>query len=205
MPILDKDISIDNHVSLWKITESWTELIKLFENDAEIKALIRNFKSDVKKKQFLASRFLLKMEFGDWKTLHSINGKPRPINNSIEISITHDRGIAGIIKSINPCGIDIQEITPKVMRIKSKFINENDIYFLSEKEKDLTVLWCAKEALYKINGKPNIFFKEHMIIQKSNEENIVIGKIIHPEFQKDYKLKVHFIENYCLVYTLNYI
>ena len=55
MPILDKDISIDNHVSLWKITESWTELIKLFENDAEIKALIRNFKSDVKKKQFLAS------------------------------------------------------------------------------------------------------------------------------------------------------
>ena len=52
MPILDKDISIDNHVSLWKITESWTELIKLFENDAEINALIRNFKSDLKKNNF---------------------------------------------------------------------------------------------------------------------------------------------------------
>lgn len=203
MPILDKDISIDDHVTLWKITESWTELFELFENDAEINALIRNFKSDFKKKQFLASRLLLKMEFGDWKTLHSRNGKPRPTNNSIEISITHDRGIAGIIKSINPCGIDIQEITPKVIRVKSKFINENDIYFLSEKKKDLTVLWCAKEALYKINGSPNIFFKEHMIIEESEEENIIVGKIIHPEFRKDYKLKVHFIENYCLVYTLN--
>tara|TARA_X000000368_G_scaffold387065_1_gene347491 strand:- start:21 stop:638 length:618 start_codon:yes stop_codon:yes gene_type:complete len=203
MPILDKDISIDNHVTLWKITESWTELFELFENDDEINELVQNFKSEFKKKQFLASRLLLKMEFGDWKTLLNPYGKPQPINNSTEISITHDRGIAGIIKSLNPCGIDIQEITPKVIRVKSKFINENDIYFFSKKEKDLTVLWCAKEALYKINGNPNIFFKEHMIIEESEVENIVIGKIIHPEFRKDYKLKVHFIENYCLVYTLN--
>ena len=203
MPILDKDISIDNHVTIWKITESWTELFELFENDDEINTLIQNFKSEFKKKQFLASRFLLKMEFGDWKTLQNLYGKPQPINNSTEISITHDRGMVGIIKSLNPCGIDIQEITPKVIRVKSKFINKNDIYFFSKKEKDLTVLWCAKEALYKINGNPNIFFKEHMIIEESEVENIVIGKIIHPEFRKDYKLKVHFIENYCLVYTLN--
>jgi len=201
MPILDKDISIHSNVTLWEITESWTELIDLFENDTEINAVVQNFESESKKQQFLASRLLLKVEFGNWKTLHSPNGKPHPINNSSEISISHDRGIVGIIKSTNPCGIDIQEITPKVIRVKSKFINENDFYWQSEKEKDLTVLWCAKETLYKINGDPNIFFKEHMIVEKSDEENILIGKIIHPEYRKDYKLKVHFIENYCLVYT----
>ena len=201
MPILDKDISIHSNVTLWEITESWTELIDLFENDTEINAVVQNFESESKKQQFLASRLLLKVEFGNWKTLHSPNGKPHPINNSSEISISHDRGIVGIIKSKNPCGIDIQEITPKVIRVKSKFINENDFYWQSEKEKDLTVLWCAKETLYKINGDPNIFFKEHMIVEKSDEKNILIGKIIHPEYRKDYKLKVHFIENYCLVYT----
>jgi 4'-phosphopantetheinyl transferase len=201
MPILDKDISIHSNVTLWEITESWTELIDLFENDTEINAVVQNFESESKKQQFLASRLLLKVEFGNWKTLHSPNGKPHPINNSSEISISHDRGIVGIIKSTNPCGIDIQEITPKVIRVKSKFINENDFYWQSEKEKDLTVLWCAKETLYKINGDPNIFFKEHMIVEKSDEENILIGKIIHPEYRKDYKLKVHFIQNYCLVYT----
>ena len=94
MPILDKDISIHNNVLLWKITESWIELIDLFENDAEINAVIQNFESESKKKQFLASRLLLKVEFGDWKTRHSPNGKPHPINNSSEISITHDKGIA---------------------------------------------------------------------------------------------------------------
>ena len=52
MPILDKDISIDNHVTLWKITESWTELFELFENDDEINALIQNFKSELKKNNF---------------------------------------------------------------------------------------------------------------------------------------------------------
>ena len=201
MPILDKDISIHNNVKLWKITESWTELIDLFENDAEIITVIQNFKRESKKKQFLASRLLLKVEFGNWRTLHNTNGKPRPFNNSLEISMTHDKGIVGLIMSMDPCGIDIQEITPKVMRVKRKFINENDIYWTSEKERDLTVLWCAKETLYKINGDPNIFFKEHMIIEESNEENILIGKIIHPEYRKNYKLKVHFIENYCLVYT----
>ena len=131
MPILNKDISIDNHVTLWKITESWTELFELFENDDELNNIIQTFKSEFKKKQFLASRLLLKMELGDWKTLNSSYGKPQPIDNSTEISITHDRGIAGIIKSLNPCGIDIQEITPKVIRVKSKFINKNDIYFFS--------------------------------------------------------------------------
>ena len=158
-------------------------------------------RANQKKKQFLASRLLIKVEFGNWKTIHNPNGKPHPINNSSEISITHDKGIVGLIKSMNPCGIDIQEITPKVIRVKSKFVNENDFYSISEKEKDLTVLWCAKETLYKINGNPNIFFKEHMIIKESEEENTLIGKIIHPEYRKDYKLKVHFIENYCLVYT----
>ena len=67
MPILNKDISIDNHVTLWKITESWTELLELFENNDELNDLIQTFKSELKKRQFLASRFLLKMELGDWK------------------------------------------------------------------------------------------------------------------------------------------
>ncbi len=203
MPILDKDTSIQSNVSLWEITESCSELFELFENEAEINTVIQSFKSESKIKQFLASRLLLKVEFGNWKTHHNPNGKPHPINNSSEISITHDRGIVGLIKSTTPCGIDIQEITPKVIRVKSKFINENDFHFQSEKEKDLTVVWCAKETLYKINGDPNIFFKEHMIIEKSNQENILIGKIIHPEFRKDYKLKVHIIENFCLVYTFD--
>jgi 4'-phosphopantetheinyl transferase len=203
MPILNKDISIHNNVKLWRITESWTELIDLFEKDAEINTIIQNFKSESKKKQFLASRLLLKLEFGNWKTLSNPNGKPYPIDNPSEISITHDRGIVGLIKSMHPCGIDMQEITAKVIRVKSKFVNENDFYSTSEKEKDLTLLWCAKETLYKINGDPNIFFKEHMIIEESDEENMLIGKIVHPQYRKDYKLKVHFIENYCLVYTFS--
>lgn len=201
MPLFDKKISLSSNVQLWNITEPWTDLIKSFDEDEEINSFILSTKNDSRKQQFLASRILLKNEFGDWKTTTNGNGKPYPINNSSEISITHDRGIVGLIKSTNPCGIDIQQITPKVNRVKSKFINENDIYCTSEKEKDLTALWCAKEALYKINGDPNIFFKEHMIIEESGEENILIGKIIHPEYRKDYKMKVHFIENYCLVYT----
>ena len=203
MPLFDKNISLSSNVQLWNITEPWTDLIKSFDEDEEINSFILSTKNDSRKQQFLASRILLKNEFGNWKTTTNGNGKPYPIDNSSEISITHDRGIVGLIKSRNPCGIDIQEITTKVIRVKSKFINENDFYWTSEKEKDLTVVWCAKETLYKINGNPNIFFKEHMIIEKSNQENILIGKIIHPEFRKDYKLKVHFIENYCLVYTFD--
>ena len=61
MPILNKDISIQNNVKLWEITESWTELIDLFENDAEINTVIQNFQSESRKQQFLASRRLLKL------------------------------------------------------------------------------------------------------------------------------------------------
>ena len=202
MPILNKDISINKNVQLWKITEPWTELIELFQNDTEINTIIEGTKNESKKQQFLASRLLIKKEFGSWKTLSNSNGKPYLFNKESEISITHDKKIVGIIKSEHPCGIDLQEVTLKVMRIKNKFINENDLYSASDKERDLTILWCAKEALYKINGDPNIFFKEHMIIEETSDQNIIIGKIIHPDYRQDYKMKVHFIENYCLVYTL---
>jgi len=201
VPLFHKNISLSSNVQLWDITEPWTDLIKLFDEDEEINSFILSTKNDSRKQQFLASSILLKNEFGDWKTTTNGNGKPYPINNSLEISITHERGVVGLIKSTAPCGIDIQEITPKVIRVKNKFINKNDIYWTSEKEKDLTVLWCAKETLYKINGDPNIFFKEHMIIEESDEENILIGKINHPKYRKYYKMKVHFIQNYCLVYT----
>jgi len=202
VPIFDKDISIPDNVQLWNITEPWTELIQLFENDSEINSIIDNTKNESRKQQFLASRLLLKKEFGNWKTLTNSDGKPQLLNGESEISITHDKKIVGLIKSENPCGIDIQEVSIKVTRIKSKFVNDKDLFSTSNKEVDLTVLWCAKEALYKINGDPNIFFKEHMIIEETLDQNILVGKIIHPNYQQDYKMKVHFIENYCLVYTL---
>jgi len=202
VPIFNKDISIPNNVQLWNITESWTELIQLFENDLEINAIIHNTKNESKKQQYLASRLLLKKTFGNWKTLSNPNGKPQLINNESEISISHDKKFAGLINSERPCGIDIQEVSLKVTRIKNKFVNDKDLFSSSIKEKDLTILWCAKEALYKINGDPNIFFKEHMIIEETLDQNVIIGKIIHPDYRQDYKMKVHFIENYCLVYTL---
>lgn len=202
MPIFDKDILLADNVLLWDITESWEELINLFDNDEELNTIIINTKNDSKKQQFLASRILLKKKLNSWKIKKNKDGKPYPLNSDSEISISHDRKIAGLIKSNKPCGIDIQEITLKVNRIRNKFINEKDVFQNSQKEKDLMVLWCAKEALYKINGKPEIFFKDHMIIQETSDENIIIGKIIHPNYQEDYKMRVHFIKNYCLVYTI---
>ena len=61
-------------------------------------------------------------------------------------------------------------------------------------------IWCAKEALYKVNGKKEIFFKEHMIISDITE-NEMKGEITHNFFNGMFKINLLKFGKYYLAYT----
>lgn len=202
MPFFNHNILEKDNVWVWEIKESEKQLIKLLNNE-DVHLQLEKYKSPSRRLQFLASRVLINHVFNTSKTEKSKNGKPFINDTKYHFSITHDKIFAGLIKSEINCGIDIQEITDKTVTIRHKFVNEHDIYCDSSDKKHLTFLWCAKEALYKINGEPEVFFKDHMIISKSEDPSVFIGTITHEKFKSKHRLKIHEIENYCLVYTLN--
>jgi len=96
-------------------------------------------------------------------------GKPYLINDSRFISVSHSKNVVAAIISDVPCGVDIQFSSDKIARIASKFINTGEFDYISDKELDYYhIIWGAKEALYKSDGKRGLDFKRNLIISPFN-------------------------------------
>ena len=64
------------------------------------------------------------------------------------------------------CGIDLEIVKDKVVRIKEKFLNPDELQFIDPAEEinQLYACWCAKEAVYKLQGNKGVSFLNDMRI-----------------------------------------
>ena len=76
-----------------------------------------------------------------------------------DISISHSRGVAAAMAAgEGRCGVDIQKVTPSVIRVCERFAGGAELTILNTLSGDwseaarLTLLWAAKEALKKAIG-----------------------------------------------------
>ena len=144
-----------------------------------------------KRLQHLAGRYLLKYLFPDFpydEILIADTRKPYLPGEQYHFSISHCGDYAAaIVSSTHRVGIDIEIPSPKVERISHKFIHQNEKQwlhgFLGEPQtsrsvlrtnlKLQTILWSAKEAIFKWYSLGGVDFKEHMqlsnFIQKRND------------------------------------
>jgi phosphopantetheinyl transferase len=148
-----------------------------------------------KRLQHLAGRYLLQYLFPDFpyaEILIADTRKPYLPNEQYHFSISHCGDYAAaIVSSTHRVGIDIEIPSEKLERIAHKFIHESEIIYLSIDHSQqstvknlstidrrlLTVLWSAKEALFKWYSLGGIDFKQHMqltnTIQKQNNNLIL--------------------------------
>jgi len=149
-----------------------------------------------KRLQHLAGRFLLQFLFPGFPyELIKIADTRKPYlpNEQYHFSISHGADYAAAIVSSNQrVGIDIEIPSGKVEKIKDKFLSkkEQEIFnvhrsmFNSPSSADLrlathdsrltTLLWSAKEAVYKWNVNGGIDFRKHIQLhqQKESDETI---------------------------------
>ena len=202
MPVLQsKNISKSSKLGLWHITETKEYLQKqatLFQIDL---SNIPQTKSESRIKQWIATRLLLAHFFSDTSITYDILGKPH-LTNNWNISISHSGDFVAIILNSNEnCRIDIEKITPKVERIKHKFLNSLDLKTITTLE-NLTIYWGAKEALYKYYGKKEVLFIENLFIENYLPNSSFFDGVINmPDLKKEIKMTWEKIEDYILVYT----
>jgi 4'-phosphopantetheinyl transferase len=160
-----RQIYINKHtcITVWKIVETEHELIGLI-NDPEILAKAKSYKATMQRMQFLASQVLLihKGLLGGLKK--DENGKPH-LSDGRFISLSHDTCYVALMIADYNCGIDLQSVSEKVLKIAQKFLSDEDCIQPKDGLDQLTLAWSVKEALYKIYGQPTIFFKEHLRLQ----------------------------------------
>jgi phosphopantetheinyl transferase len=154
MLLYKKNLENGGIIAGWKVEESVAELLLILKNDIELVRQIAQFGSEKRKLEFLATRVLLNTVLNaEKKIAYYPSGAPYLTDKSFNISISHTGIYVTII--LHPekkVGIDIEKISDKVVRVKNKFLSETELDFvLRDCEKThLTLLWCAKEVLYKI-------------------------------------------------------
>lgn len=190
-------IKKEARIIIWKITEHEDDLVEYLTSKIHLDE-VKSRKSICSRKQFLATRIILKNEGLDKELLKDVNGKPHLADNYI--SISHDTDYVAVMISIKPCGIDLQSISDKVKRVKHKFIDKQDFLPKDSEIHALTIAWCIKEALYKINGDPMVYFKEHLRIVDM-ADHIIHSRILHPDYLKDVTLELRKIDDLYLTYT----
>lgn len=153
-------------VAIWRIEEDES----FFLQKVPLKA---NVSHPYKRLQHLAGRYLLPELFGDFPLSEIIiadTRKPFLENEQYHFSISHCGNFAAaIVSSGERVGVDIELVTPRMYSIAHKFLHESEQDYLAEWEymskvhlELMTILWSAKEAIYKWYGKGQLSFREDM-------------------------------------------
>lgn len=198
MPLY-KTLTVNNHAKalIWKIEESFEDLSNGITLTSSNQARVDGMKSDLHRRGFLSIRHLLnEIGYNDDDLLYDEFGKPH-LKDGNYISITHSFTFSAIIFSKEkPVGIDIEMQRDKIVKIAHKFTPIEEYKSIANHDalvSKLTIVWGAKESLYKIYGKKKLLFLENIYIEDfSFETNETTGKILYEGETSEYD--IHFLE-----------
>jgi len=209
MPILRPHIKDrDQILGLWEITENLNELLEAAKKwDYNVEQQ-RSFKSEMKQKQWLAARVLMHTmnpELG--RIYYRESGAPW-LKEDYYISMSHSHERVGLLlNKTSDVGIDIQHFTPKISRIQHKFTSEfeSDYIGSDKREEKLTLLWCAKEAIYKKMKIFGLIFKAEIMVEPFEYRNrgVLKSTVRHNNETRIIHLNYEILGDYTLVYTFN--
>jgi phosphopantetheinyl transferase len=200
MPLVyQQNINPSTKLGVWHIAEAEDFFL-------EHVPLQREITHPNKRLQHLAGRYLLKELYPGFPyDLIRIASTRKPFleNEAYHFSISHCGHYAAVIVSTdNRVGADIELITPKVERIKHKFLSLQEQVLLASivhapfpdvNAYLLTTAWSIKESLFKWYGDSEVDFIKHLRIEK-----IVLNEnegVAHCKFLKKdtIDLQVHFL------------
>ncbi|HLS31248.1 MAG TPA: 4'-phosphopantetheinyl transferase superfamily protein [Flavobacteriaceae bacterium] len=176
MPLY-KTITINSEakILIWKLEETIEKLSSDIQLSSSCEKRLNYLKSELHRRQFLSVRHLLVAAGYAYDDLYySGNGKPHLRGDNKYISVSHSFNFTGIIIGDQPVGIDIEKRRDKILRIANKFTPLEEYSTLANDEaviRKLTIVWGAKEAVYKIMDEPGISFLNHIDVEDFNFED----------------------------------
>jgi 4'-phosphopantetheinyl transferase len=193
-------------ILVWKITETFEQLLSEVKLNEKSKARLAGMKSVSHQCGFLSVRKLLQEKgYTDFDLYYDEFGKPH-LQDGRHISISHSHEFSTIILSDENCGIDLEMQREKIITIAHKFA-EHEFEFLkdvSEKNyiRQLTVIWGAKEAVFKIRNEVGISFNDHIHVAPFNiEMKASVALLKFGSLNINYNIFFEEVEHFTLVYA----
>ena len=167
MPLFyQHNINEFSKLGIWKIEEPESFFL------AKV-PLKRDVSHPQKRLQHLAGRYLLTEMFTDFpleEILIADTRKPYLPDEKYHFSISHfGNYAAAIVSSSNRVGVDVEKASPTIEKIRNKFLSDNESAIAFEgieksghRLRQLTLLWSAKESIFKWYSLGKVNFREHI-------------------------------------------
>lgn len=165
-----RELENNARFAIWRIEESAEELIASLHLDEREKTILQRLNKGKRTLHWLATRMLLRKMLntsGHIECPSDENGKPYLANFPQRISLTHSFDYAAAMLSDNgEVGIDLELVKPKILRIADKFMKPDELNSIGTDNtvEKLYACWCAKEAVYKLQGNKGVSFKDDMTV-----------------------------------------
>jgi phosphopantetheinyl transferase len=165
-------------LGLWHLTETPEELWRLLPQQPAYQALIPATADAARRAQWLAGRVLihaLQPELladspADLVVRNDATGRPWLAGSGpgLAVSLSHSgTWAAAVLSHGGRVGIDIEIIRDKAQRLAGKFLAANE-WAAAQAAPDgpahYTLLWSAKETLYKLAAQRGIIFKTQLLL-----------------------------------------
>lgn len=120
-------------------------------------------------------------------------GKPHLIGSSWHISLSHTAGwAAAVLHRARPIGIDIEPVRDKFTRVVPRILSESEIAHAAGSPDRLAVYWCAKESLYKLYGKRQLTFRQHLHVEPfADGADYLIGHVRLPDHEAQLTIRCY--------------
>ncbi|WP_421872400.1 4'-phosphopantetheinyl transferase family protein [Marinoscillum sp.] len=201
MPLLlSKQIGPCAAYAVWNIQETNQALLKMIDEP------VPDTMNPTRLAEWIVGRILVKSlcgQFGiEYKGIEKLDtGKPHLIGSSMEISISHSFPMAAaMIHKESSCGIDLERMRSKLIRIQDKFVNESEHNYLGDLQK-LCAIWCGKEVLYKIYGRKKLSMRDETFIEFESDD-VMNGTIRKDNKESRHRIHYEAVKDYYLAYSI---
>ena len=165
------------------------------------KQRLLSFKHERRRREYAATRILRHRVFGFQHIHYDPNGAPY-IEDEGYISISHCPNMVGLaLNKEYKIGLDLEAPRSNILEIKPKFLSRDEpVFFDTDNKLEVTKIWSAKEALYKLAGRKKIHFKTELLLSKDTDGQWE-GQIVNPH--NDIFVKLNIFEHQGVIVSIN--
>lgn len=160
-----------------------------------------SFKHSNRKREFVATRILRHKLFGFEHIHYDSHGAPY-IEREGYISVSHCKNTVGLALNHDyQIGLDLEIPRSQIDLLAHKFLSDHEKeHFGVDDKLELTKIWSAKEAMYKLAGRKEIVFARDLLLLSKRSDHWE-GRI--KNFDHDRLVKLHIFDHEGTIISIN--
>lgn len=149
------------------------------------------FQNERRRAEHLAWRRVVRRELGRGVEIgYNEVGAPTINIENTHLSVAHGAGRVAVVISDKRVGIDIESLERDFTSVSSRYMSAEEQALSTHKEWGAMV-WCAKEALYKLYGERGLDLKHDIVLTDYDPEKGEISALLRQTTKAHVEVDIH--------------